>query len=122
VKEEKWMKIPLYTIPTGLKNTPAPWIIKKEDVGDEFCCVVPLEIIGADGFKVVSNEGGLAPNSEWKSETIEANANLIVAAPEMYESLDEIYGYMFDHFKGDNFRPMLARAKAALKKAKGDID
>jgi len=41
------------------------------------------------------------------------------AAPEMYEALKEMYDYMSDHFKGSNFRPMLARAKAAIAKAEG---
>lgn len=72
---------------TGLNNTPAPWSVKREDIGDDCFCVVPIEIIGSDGFKVVSSEGGLAPDRPWKAETIEANASLLVAAPEMYATL-----------------------------------
>ncbi|NLB49177.1 MAG: hypothetical protein GX813_05025 [Erysipelotrichia bacterium] len=101
-----------------MKNTPAPWSIRKQGIGDG-SCVVPVEIIGADGFTIISNKGGLSPNEPWKAETLEANANLIAAAPEMYQALDEMYEYMSDHFKGHNFRPMLARAAFALAKAKG---
>jgi len=40
-------------------------------------------------------------------------------APDMLESLEELYGWMSDQCKGDNFQPMLARAYRALQKAKG---
>lgn len=48
-----------------------------------------------------------------------ADADLIAAAPEMYEALKEMYEYMVDRFKGSNFRPMLSGAKIALEKAEG---
>jgi hypothetical protein len=67
--------------------TKRPWKIIYEDIGDEEICIVPIEIIGADGFRVVSREGGLAPDCEWHSDTLVANARLIAAAPDLYEAL-----------------------------------
>lgn len=70
------------------KATPGPWEIKREDIGDEHFCYVPIEIIGSDTFPIVSMEGGLAPNCcAFTAETLEANAHLIAAAPDMYEAL-----------------------------------
>lgn len=76
------------------KATPGPWEIKREDIGDEYFCNVPVEIIGSDTFPVVSMEGGLAPNCSFTAETLEANAHLIAAAPDMYEVLKEIEGFL----------------------------
>ena len=67
---------------TCQRATPEPWEIHRNDVGDEYACIVPTEIYDSDGFPVVSYEGGLAPDCNWKAETLEANANFIVAARE----------------------------------------
>lgn len=73
------------------EHTPGPWTYKKQDIGDEVACVVPTEVIGADGFKVVSSEGGLAPDTTWSKELIYANACLIAAAPELLSALKEAH-------------------------------
>lgn len=67
---------------TCQRATPEPWEIHRNDVGDEYACVVPTEIYDSDGFPVVSYEGGLAPDCNWKAETLEANANFITEARE----------------------------------------
>jgi hypothetical protein len=65
--------------------TPRPWRYTTEDVGDEEVCRVPLEIYGADEFRVVANEGGLADaNGFWNQETLHDNAQLIVDAVNAY--------------------------------------
>lgn len=72
---------PREVLEISAKATPGPWIIKREDLGDESTCVAPIEIIGANNFYVVSNEGGLASMvHEWSVEELEANANLITLA------------------------------------------
>jgi len=67
---------------TCQRATPEPWEIHRNDVGDEYACIVPTEIYDSDGFPVVSYEGGLAPDCNWKAETIEANATFIAEARE----------------------------------------
>lgn len=62
------------------KATPGPVTIKYEDLGDEIVCWAPIEIIGANNFRIVAYDGGLAPDDEWQVETLEANAALIVFA------------------------------------------
>lgn len=74
------------------KATPGPWTIKREDIGDEFFCYVPIEIIGSDGFPVVSTEGGLAPcNCSFTDELLEANAELIIATRTLLPALAADY-------------------------------
>lgn len=62
------------------KATPGPVTIKYDDLGDEFVLWAPIEIIGADKFRIVAYDGGLAPDDEWQVETLEANAKLIAFA------------------------------------------
>ena len=74
-----------------MTHTPEPWKILRQDLGDEETCVVPVEILAGNGKLVVAYEGGLAPAAhEWTAEEIEANASLIVAAPDMLEALEEV--------------------------------
>ena len=92
------------------KITPGPWDFETDDIGDETFLVVPIEIVGADGFKVVSYEGGLAPNSEWTKELLFANAIAIAALPDLIaerermiallknlRAVTEIYGWALAH-------------------------
>lgn len=76
------------------KVTPGPWKVVKSDLGDENICYVPTEIVGADGFPVISYEGGLAPDCPWKRSTIEANAEFIAKVRTAFpELLNEIEWY-----------------------------
>ena len=81
------------------KFTPGPWEIVNEHY---------IESVDHGIAKVHYGQEGTA------------DTHLIVAAPDMYEALKELYGYMEDQFHGDNFQPMLARAYRALQKAKGE--
>lgn len=123
---------------TGLKNTSGPWELG--GVGENlFDDAISVTIIGADGFPVAEVERTVilpdyperlgvlhwadAPGKafiERSTEEVAANANLIKASPEIYEALKELYEYMVDRCKGDNFQPMLNRAKIALDKAEGN--
>ena len=73
-----------------MSHTPGPYKIITADLGDDFACIVPVEIHAANGT-VVSQSGGLAPdNEEWRSEELFANAHLLAAAPEMLEALERL--------------------------------
>ena len=73
------------------RHTPGPWEIVFEDLGDEESFVAPVGIRGADKFPVVDFDGGLATGSAaWAEATIEANARLIAAAPEMETLLRDL--------------------------------
>lgn len=71
-----------------MSHTPGPYKIITADLGDDFACIVPVEIHAANGT-VVSQSGGLAPdNEEWRSEELFANAHLLAAAPELLSATE----------------------------------
>jgi len=104
-----------------MNHTPTPWTIKRHDLGDEEYCLVPQEIIGADKFKVVSSEGGLAPDSEWTKELLEANADFIVTACNAHdrfvELLQESSSKIHAEFCGLNHDSLCQEIDEALAKA-----
>jgi hypothetical protein len=71
------------------KHTALPWKVVAEDIGDETFIYAPVGIKGADGFDVVSYEGGFTPNSEWKLDVIKANADFIIRACNSHDELVE---------------------------------
>lgn len=81
-------------------HSPGPWKIKETDLGDEECCIVPTHIIAADGFEVVSYDGGLAPDSKWTKDLLVGNAQLIASAPELLQAFKE------EHLMGHGADPM----------------
>ncbi len=104
------------------KHTALPWKVVAEDIGDETFIYAPVGIKGADGFDVVSYEGGFTPNSEWKLDVIKANADFIIRACNCHDELVEackeaieLIEIMTD-YKGLSTWKML---KAALSKAEG---
>lgn len=78
-----------------LQPTPGPWEWRFEqdrDLGWPNACSAPV-LFGPDGGKVldaVSFHEDAAIASGYSEEVAEANANLISAAPEMLEALEEI--------------------------------
>ena len=94
--------------------TPGPW--RKGDVGELMLKHKYREIISDDG-KI-----GLVYGIIDQDNT--ANANLIAAAPELYEALEELYEFQAvdisvpRFFK--KFEAVMAKAHAALKKAGGE--
>lgn len=62
------------------KATPGPWEVVNDDLGDEYCVIVPVGIEAGD-YAIVDSDGGLASNNQaWDSAVIEADAALIAAS------------------------------------------
>ena len=101
-----------------MTHTPGPYKIITADLGDDFACIVPVEIHAANGT-VVSQSGGLAPdNEEWRSEELFANAHLLAAAPEMLEALEAMVEMV--EMNGLGKRYALDLAASAIRKARGE--
>ncbi|MGC4002843.1 MAG: hypothetical protein QM811_06815 [Pirellulales bacterium] len=81
---------------------PYPWFIKAYE--DEHS----VEIKGRDGYALVATV-------HWNDGERDANAKLIVAAPELYEALKVIVAQI--HAQEINFGPLTADAEEAIRKA-----
>ena len=82
-----------------MTHTPEPWEILRHDLGDDEIFFVPVEILAGNGKLVVAYEGGLAPAAhEWTAEEIEANASLMVAAPDMLRTLESVLALINESF------------------------
>ena len=85
------------------KFTPGPWVI------------------GGTGRLVVHATNDIyAPNGTFKFSSVqdEANSNLISAAPDLFDALNQIVFRLSDYFP-NTASALLEDAKAALKKAQG---
>ena len=106
-----------------MSHTPGPYKIITADLGDDFACIVPVEIHAANGT-VVSQSGGLAPdNEEWRSEELFANAHLLAAAPEMLEALEWLAEEFDRRDLGDGamlYDSDIEQVKAVIRKARGE--
>lgn len=96
--------------------TPGPW---KRRVNSDFLLIVPAGT--KDALDIIC-ELGLAPAPDWMAEdrnTVNANACLIAAAPDLYEALRAIVNYEanpdFTKWKG-----VIERAETALAHARGE--
>lgn len=101
------------------KWTPGPWV--KDGLG---------RLSGSDGTQVGVWDAGIAHVS--RDATSESNANLIAAAPELYEALEPLYAIAIDRSAGspewddkDTVQVILSigdlrRASVALSKARGE--
>lgn len=87
--------------------TPGPWFISDEDRWS----YESIEIIASDGSCVAKTDGW---GEEFQGEE-EANARLIVAAPELLEALEFV---MTAH--GEQLDAAFAQAQAAIAKARGN--
>ena len=96
-----------------MSYTPGPWATHKTE-GNGGNISDRLEIVGPEeGRKrtlIASIYGFKMPEGQ-------ANARLIAAAPELYEALVDLIGFVF-HGKKD--RQAILRATAALAKARGE--
>lgn len=92
------------------KFTPGPW---EAIPGNSMVRVNPLVDQGYLGGLYIADIQLLLPEAE-------ANANLIAAAPEMYEALEKVaeYGDCFAHKTGE--RNPYRMVMEALKKARGE--
>ena len=90
------------------KHTPGPWVVKSTDED-----INTKTIIDSDEFWIAK-----VLNFNRASDDIresQANANLIAAAPAMYEALKELVTYLQDHVEDealDNWAPVLKAAYA----------
>lgn len=99
-----------------MSHTPGPWKVD-EDGFVWGCCPGPAFMKTAH-FLVAEVRGWGYLQYRADGEQIQAgNARLIAAAPELYEALENLLGFLF-HGKKD--RQAILRAKAALAKARGD--
>ena len=96
-----------------MNHTPGPWATHKTE-GNGGNIPDRLEIIGPEKGRKRSL---IASIYGFKMPEGQANAQLIAAAPELYEALVNLMDFLF-HGKKD--RQMILRAKAALAKARGD--
>lgn len=112
------------------KHTPGPWVIEMADVGDEEFILLPHEIVGGDGFKVITADGGLSGGfQEFTFETINANATLIAAAPDMLAALKSLDKHLRPWVEGLSLIPSkgsppdlaIKEMIAAIAKAEGKL-
>jgi len=93
------------------KHTPGPWLV----TGGTF--VYALNDYGTNSFwaNIYAGSQGGYKSAATPSEEIEANANLIAAAPDLLEALSK----MLDHFEGQIPLELFELAESAINKAKG---
>ena len=96
-----------------MNHTPGPWETR-EIAGNGANIPARMEIVAPEGEgakKLIANIYGFSlPMGR-------ANARLIAAAPELYEALVDLLGFLF-HGKKD--RQAILRATAAIAKARGE--
>lgn len=101
------------------KHTPGPW--KKSGKNGEFAIDGPKPRLG--GRMVICEQvGGYRLGDDYKDfSQIEANANLILAAPEMLEALQAAKDLWGDYLPPGNSNAMKAMklVNSAINKAKG---
>lgn len=79
-----------------MNHTPGPWEIIDIDIGLDNPIYVPSEIVGVDGFPIVSCNGGLFPNDptmldrKYTFDELWGNAKIMIEAENMYKALIEI--------------------------------
>jgi len=108
------------------EHTPGPWAVKDTSTGSKFSD--NWREIHA-GKKVVVSSGSYT-SSKYDGESVcgvrimEANANLIAAAPELLESVNDFLAmavaYNWTELPGCR-GDLLQRARAAIKKAEGQL-
>lgn len=98
----------------GTKHTPGPWHTDTGGAGCEF--VIENQNQGYGAYTIAEIPEYL--ESDYTRETIAANAQLIAAAPELLEALED---YVKVHeFLGHADRPHYQAAIKAIAKAKGE--
>ena len=90
------------------KHTPGPWFavgaqVEIEDDSVPDICTCDPQVMRQSHL-------------DWHPRTVEANARLIAAAPELLEALDDIIGMA----RAGRMVHVINRAKAAIAKAKGE--
>jgi hypothetical protein len=89
--------------------TPGPWEVFNEGLGS---------------YKVSKCDAWLGSSTLRTNEENLANANLIAAAPELYEALTELYQIQAvsidEPWDDDRYFVAMEKAEAALKKARGE--
>lgn len=99
---------------TEPKFTPAPW---------RFSGSLKSSYVGKDGYGMIAEVPYCFHPNESLREAQKANANLIAAAPDLYDALSWIEGYTKDYpieQYGDEFKSWVEKSRAALAKARGE--
>lgn len=109
---------------TQFKGTPGPWEIKPEEVDKPYIRIRGTQLGGR--FKVANV---LSPDYDGvhhcEADETRANAQLIAAAPELLEALQNLI-VSYDNFReragrnGDPENPLIIDARAAIAKATGE--
>ena len=95
--------------------TPGPWLWDAGDIGEE-CSDPYSDIYAADGETTIAEFNDRIPEGR-------ANANLMAAAPDLYEALQSMLTfYGMDREKGEVSDVIHAEAEKALAKARGEGD
>lgn len=96
---------------SATKFTPGPWVVNP--------ITAQVDVMRDDGPLPICLM--LWPTKVRSEAETEANANLIAAAPEMYESLRSIVeNWDFEHGDTPVYDPDIVMAREALKKARGE--
>ena len=108
----------------GIKHTPAPWRVSNESPR---IIKKDYRAIGSDaGFLIASTMGHDNSGFYASEQEADANARLIAAAPELYESLaDALADYDNwvsdeDNYPHEHLVAWAEKARAAIAKAKGE--
>ena len=96
--------------------TPGPWSFNDDDGLAPWSYA--LNIMAADGSWLASTTRGFEGNGEDSNSAAYANAHLIVAAPELYKTLESILAE--DNPNLIELSNRLEAGRAALRKARGE--
>ena len=91
------------------KFTPGPW-----KVGLHYNEIIDVDSVGWSGMIQASENDSLFPNQG------KANANLIAAAPELFEALQKMIERLEDRSEYDKCVQLYYEARKAIKKALGE--
>lgn len=104
-------------VPTGIRRvgiTRGPWKWSRQY--QTYDGRSTYSLLGANGYGILSCDGeGNSPHGLGDH----GNANLIAAAPALYEALQEAVGFVEDHPDGSAY-DMVQKMLAALKQARGE--
>jgi len=103
-------------------HSPAPWIVRKMELYEEGSSKQNgIEVTDAEGNAVCCNQ------TYYPTSLKPENAHIIAAAPELLEAVEAFINYDANALYTDDhvklmldYAEMLSKAKAAIKKAKGE--
>ena len=94
------------------KHTPGPWTCSEKPNG-------PWWQIAAGNQSICTAHATDKKNTQVYAGMFHANAQLIAAAPDLLEALDQLVQYVVDCAKGDHLEGAIRTAERAITKATG---